>query len=258
VPIEAIREALRALLAALPADPPDITGLSSSRLAKLRQEIATAIERLTVLSSKLDPITQPDFIFDPSNPKTIGTLIAKTLLEQSRSPLGSVKRFYGSGVYAIYYRGSFPAYAPIKGTDTPIYVGKADPATHDAITAEQQGERLWRRLADHMKSVGAAKNLKLEDFDARYLVVRSAWQNTAETYLISRFRPIWNNEVGVCYGFGKHGDSSDTRKNERSPWDTLHPGRPWATKEGNVPNAKTVDHITRAIAEHFKKKPPES
>jgi hypothetical protein len=28
----------------------------------------------------------------------------------------------------------------------------------------------------------------------------------AENYLINLFKPIWNNEVGICYGFGKQLD----------------------------------------------------
>ena len=54
-------------------------------------------------------------------------------------------------------------------------------------------------------------------------------------YLIDRFKPIWNNETKVCFGFGKHGDNAATRRNTVSPWDTLHPGRPWATGGRNRP-----------------------
>ena len=35
--------------------------------------------------------------------------------------------FYGSGIYALYYYGSLPFYAPISKSSTPIYVGKANP-----------------------------------------------------------------------------------------------------------------------------------
>ncbi|MBM4094762.1 MAG: Eco29kI family restriction endonuclease [Planctomycetes bacterium] len=65
----------------------------------------------------------------------MGTLIANTLLAQPRRPLKDVPRFYGSGVYALYYRGDFDAYRPIANTETPIYVGKADPAEHGAVLA---------------------------------------------------------------------------------------------------------------------------
>ena len=86
--------------------------------------------------------------------------------------------------------------------------------------------------------------------------MRSAWVETAEDLLIDWFKPVWNNELKVCYGFGKHGDSAGTRSNERSPWDTLHPGRSWAKSDENTPNKKNVGQIRADIAEHFKKHPP--
>ena len=55
--------------------------------------------------------------------------------------------FWGSGVYAIYYCGKTePAYAPLSGTETPIYVGKADPTDAFADSIEAQGQTLFRRL----------------------------------------------------------------------------------------------------------------
>jgi hypothetical protein len=83
--------------------------------------------------------------------------------------------------------------------------------------------------------------------------VRSAWIETAEDLLINWFQPVWNNEMKVCIGFGKHGDSAGTRKNERSPWDTIHPGRPWATSEQNTPNKRSAEDILKDIAAHFAK-----
>ena len=137
----------------------------------------------------------------------------------------------------------------------PIYVGKADPADIHATTARDQGQRLWHRLArDRLRSIGSAQNLDLSDFDCRYLVVRSAWQKTAEDYLIGRFTPIW--ETSICMGFGKHGDSGPTRRNTVSPWDTLHNGRSWAAAADNVRNPKSVRQIKAEIAEHFAGNPP--
>jgi len=204
----------------------------------------------------LDPVKQPPYVLDPSDPHTVGTVIANTLLAQSRVPLANVERFYGSGVYAIYYLGGFPAYAPASGTETPLYVGKADPADHGAETPEAQGERLSGRLRDHRRSIRNAENLSIDDFECRYLVVKSAWQGTAETYLIEQFKPVWNNEIGICFGFGKHGDSSSTRRNTRSPWDTLHPGRSWALTENTVPNELSPEQITERILEHYRQHPP--
>ncbi|MCY2931018.1 MAG: Eco29kI family restriction endonuclease [Planctomycetota bacterium] len=225
-PKEALR-LMQELLAAVPEDMPGVKAIAGANRKNLRQKIYTLIDRLKDLSLALDPIGYPAFVLDPSDPQVMGTLIANTLLAQPRQPLAEIDRFYGSGVYAIYYRGDFDAYQIIAGAEIPIYVGKADPAEHGAESVVDQGVSLSNRLRDHQRSITAAENLRIEDFDCRYLVVKSAWQNTAETYLIQKFNPVWNNEVSICFGFGKHGDSSDTRKNTRSPWDTLHPGRPW-------------------------------
>jgi hypothetical protein len=254
---ESISSALDALLRLLPEEPTASGALRPFQLRRLRERIAEVVEKLSALRAQLDTIRMPATVLDPSDPQVIGRLIADTLLVQARHPLAVVPRFYGSGVYALYYTGDFPAYRPIRNSDTPIYVGKADPAMHGATTPQQQGERLARRLGEHAKSIRAAENLELDDFECRYLVVTSAWQNTAETYLIQRFRPVWNNEVGICYGFGKHGDDPGTRGNQRSPWDTIHPGRPWAMKEGNRPNELSPEGILARVAAHFEENPPQ-
>lgn len=206
---------------------------------------------------ELDPIKQPRYVLDPSDPQVVGKLIADTLLVQDRHPLESIPKFYGSGIYAIYYKGPFVAYQPIVGTETPIYIGKADPADPQATIPTEQGTRLWGRLNDHRRSIEAAQNLNVDEIECRFLVVKSAWQGTAEIYLIQRFLPVWNNELGICCGFGKHGDDPGTRSNTRSPWDTLHPGRAWATKSGNIPYHLSVEQIKAQIAEHYQKHPPE-
>ena len=206
----------------------------------------------------MDLIKQPEEVFNPADPTVVGKIIARTLLDQPLRPIGKLdeQRFYGSGVYALYYRGDFPAYKPIKGTSVPIYVGKVDPASHNAETPEEQGDKLWQRLVrDHAKNIrNASTTLKIEDFDCRYLVVTSAWQTTAETYLINLFKPIWNKEMKICVGFGKHGDDALTRGNSQSAWDTLHPGRKWATTEEKT----SADKIMKAIASHYEKYPPSS
>jgi len=258
-PVEFVA-ALRELVDKLPneVEPPS---LPPSRLKTLRTDIAAAVARLTSLSRELDPVRQPPLVFDPSDPRIIGELIGRTMLEQPRHSMTDIGRFYGSGVYAIYYNGDFPAYAAIRGSERPIYIGKADPANPDAVSVEEQEERLSRRLLDHVKSIQAVEDyarenniagqLKLADFDCRYLVVKSAWQKTAEEYLINQFKPVWNNEMRVCYGFGKHGDSSDTRSNTRSPWDTVHPGRKWALGDGNVNNPKGANIVIDEITQYF-------
>ena len=182
-------------------------------------------------------------MFEPSNPTIAGRIIGLALLARARKPLSfATEKFYGSGVYAIYYNGDFPAYSGISGKEQPIYVGKADPAHPSAKTVVEQMDRLSRRLNDHRKTIAkASATLKLDDFEFRALVVQSGYESAAENYLIHLFRPIWNNETKICRGFGKHGDDPKTRRNQRSPRVTLHPGREWAHRAASMQDARTAD-----------------
>jgi Eco29kI restriction endonuclease len=224
--------------------------LSIAKRKKLEAQIKTAIDQLTTMLADLDPIAQPTSMFDPSNPKVVGRFVALAMVAQDRHPLADIPKFYGSGVYAIYYTGSFPAYRPISGTETPIYVGQASPSVSNARTPIDQGAKLCGRLSDHRKNIGkAANSLNLADFEFRSLVVQSGWETAAEDYLIHLFRPIWNSETNILYGIGKHGDSATTRANKRSPWDTLHPGRTWAA--ASTDDAKSIEQIESELARHF-------
>ncbi|AEG49665.1 Restriction endonuclease, type II, Eco29kI [Sphingobium chlorophenolicum L-1] len=228
--------------------------LSTPRRRALEKEIRSVIEELGSFLNTLDPIRQPSAVFDPSNPKVVGRFVSLALVAQQRHPLSEIPRFYGSGIYAIYYKGSFPPYAPISGSETPIYVGQAAPAVNNARTPLEQGARLCMRLSDHRKNIGTATTtLDLTDFEFRSLVVQSGWETAAEDYMIHLFRPIWNSETNILYGLGKHGDDAKTRANKRSPWDTMHPGRKWA--EASKEDARSPDTIKTDLARHFQEHP---
>ena len=224
---------------------------------RVRKTIGEAYEKLRKVMADLDPIKHPGFVFDPSHPNVAGRIVAITMIAQSRKALANIDRFYGSGVYAIYYNGDFQAYDAISRQEHPIYVGKADPLDAGSKTAVEQGDRLCGRLNEHRKNISkATTTLRLEDFEYRALVVQTGWQMAAENYLIELFKPIWNNEVGICYGFGKHGDAPETRANLRSPWDTLHRGRDWAHRDPKMKDARTAKRIEDDISQHLAKYPP--
>jgi len=227
-------------------------GLTAPARKKLIEEAHEIQEQLTKLLRAVDPVKLPSAVFDPSEPKLVGSFTALAMVAQPEMPLASVERFYGSGIYALYYKGGFPLYGPIRSTETPIYVGKADPALGSARTPVQQGERLAGRLADHRRNVNKADNLDIDDFTCRALVVQSGWQSAAESYLIHLFQPIWNKEIGLIFGFGKHGDAATTRANKRSPWDTLHQGRGWAGADA-LEDAKTPMQIETEVSNHLSK-----
>lgn len=252
---EQIDAALRELLGAIPEQYFSRDGLTDRHAKRLSNEIRAAMDRLRRVAQEVDPIRQPPTVFDPYLPDVLGRFVGLTMQAQPRVPLLDLNKFYGSGVYAIYYRGDFRAYAPIRESETPIYAGMADPGDTHAATPEDQGPKLSIRLAKHAHSLRAAQNLRIEDFDCRFLVVKSGLQKAAEDYLMAHYRPVWNEPL--CNGFGKHGDAATTRMNTRSEWDTLHPGRPWATREGNIPNPRTPEDIIASILAHFAQFPPE-
>jgi len=248
--VAALRERVAALTALAESAPP-------APIARKRvdSELRGLIETLEAALRRLDPIAMPRSVFDPSNPKVIGRFTALAMVAQELVPLADIGQFYGSGVYAIYYRGTYPLYAPLSGSETPIYVGQAAPGEQGAHTAREQGPRLAARLNEHRKNIIKAETtLNIADFDARFLVVQSGWETAAEDYLIHLFRPIWNSETNLLYGLGKHGDSATTRANKRSPWDTLHPGRAWAAKSAE--DARSPDQIIADVTGHFQRHKP--
>ena len=226
------------------------TTLTAPERRKLDTEVRVVMSSLEALLREIDPVRQPTAIFDPSNPKIIGRFIALALVAQNREPLSEVQPFYGSGVYAIYYKGTFAPYRLISGLETPIYVGQAAPAINAARTPIEQGDKLSRRLKEHSRNISlATSTLKISDFEYRALVVQSGHETAAEDYLIHLFKPIWNNETDILFGLGKHGDDAKTRANKKSPWDTLHPGRAWAN---GSPDGRTKARIDVDLATHFK------
>jgi len=246
--IRKLRDDLQHLLESAPNLDP-----TSRDRALLNEEIHRSAVALNTLLAELDPVQRPTAVFDPGNPRTIGFFVALALTAQPRRPLAELKDFYGTGVYALYYTGKFRQYAPISRSETPIYIGMAVHEPTQPTPRYKKGTPLAARLNEHRKNIArASETLNVEDFDYRALVIQNGWEAPAENYLIRLFRPVWNKEMKVLYGFGKHGDSVDTRGNRRSPWDTLHSGRKWATGEKQR-DAKSIQDISRLLATHFER-----
>lgn len=187
---------------------------------------------------------------------SIAKFFAFSFTNQDKRPLDKLVAapFYGAGVYAIYYHGTAEnAYLPLSGSETPIYVGKADPKNPQAETVEEQGQALYSRLKEHAKSIEKA-NLPLADFFYRAAPIQTGMQTAVEDFMIRLFRPIWNKEIKICFGIGKHGDSATTRANKRSPWDTMHPGRKWAA--ATAADQMSRKQIEDKIAHHLTSHPP--
>lgn len=220
--------------------------LTAKQMARYVDEIRKYAKRLDDAANDLDIVAQPKQIVDPNDPKFQAVVLALRFIQEERHPLSELTPFYSSGVYALYYTGPLLAYAPIAGSETPIYVGKADP---DIVSVRpiDQGTRLYSRLVEHLRN-NEKVGLDPTHFEYRYLPLGNGSQVSVEKVRIDFFKPVWNNEGGCLSGFGKHGDSASTRANKRSSWDILHPGRTWAEKSESK---RSHNEVLSDVAEHF-------
>lgn len=265
-PVEA---RLRALASELTPEALELSKVRKGRNAKRVREALMAIEDAArSASDRMDPIAVPKNVFDPSTPEVAAWTVVLALIAQPRVKLAEVIPEYGAGVYALYYTGDHPFYASVSRTETPIYVGKADPARGAGRDVRTHEDSLTRRLLDHKRQIRMAEDysrtdpaallaagahpLLVEDFECRKLVCAAGVQLMAEGRLIDLFRPLWNSDFDVAYGVSKHGDRQ--RKHPKSPWDVLHPGRAWADglddKGIPFPDQPTTTDIQGRIAAH--------
>ena len=195
--------------------------------------------------------------FDPLDMNNIAESIVTQMLRQSPVPLGELPRFPGAGIYAIYYVGDLPAYAPITAANCddswsqPIYVGKAVPkgSRTGAAVVGARTSALRARLGEHSESIKAAPGLRVGDFFCRWLVVEPLWIPLGESLLINRHMPLWNTEVD---GFGNHDPGAGRHKGKVSRWDVLHGGRGWV--ERLQPRGETIPQIEQDIAEYLRQR----
>lgn len=258
--ISALEDALAAVLRAAGPNPPQAV------IRRIREGLAAHAAAVEAARAAADPIAMPRSTFDPSDPKTVARMVSIALLAQPLLNMTSVRSAYGSGVYAIYYFGDHPLYRAISASETPIYVGKADPARDDASTLREQGAKLTARLLEHAGTIATAEGyashlpeglhpIRLRDFRCRKLVCATNAQLVAEKHLIRTFWPIWNSETKACWGMSKHGDAAKTRANKRSPWDVVHPGRAWAL-DTRLVDSLAPDEIAARIDKTLTRAPP--
>ena len=196
--------------------------------------------------------------FDPLNRVNLGRSLETALLARFLTPLSAVPPFWGSGIYALYFRGSsaHSLYGRLAESPSPIYVGRAVPRGARKGLVEAEADRyskaLWTRLDEHRDSVEQARDLDVADFRCRWLVADMLFVPMAESLMIQTYRPLWNV---LLDGFGNHDPGSGRYDQERAPWDTLHEGRYWAPRL--VEPSYTAAELRGRIAAHLDQHPPE-
>lgn len=193
--------------------------------------------------------------FDPLDYGSLAKTLADRLMESELAPLSEVERFDGSGIYALFYEGRFPAYQKLARINSvrpgsfPIYIGEAVPKTltgksfEFADDTDSTKDRLYRRIRHHMGSLTKAENLDVGDFSCKMLVLRPMWVPLAESALIGTFVPVWNS---VVPGFGNHDPGRGRGLGMLSDWDVLHPGRGLRGIAPDDPEQKAKEIARRA------------
>jgi hypothetical protein len=167
--------------------------------------------------------------------------------------LDKIPRFKGVGVYALYYRGDHELYRPIvawNGTEfrMPLYVGKAvskGTRKGKGVIDDPNSDALRTRLLKHRWSIGKTSDLDPADFYVRYLRTMAVFVPLCESGVIGLYKPVWNV---VLDGFGNNAQGSGRNEQERSGWDTVHPGRPYAAIL--PPNATSVEEFRKRVIDH--------
>lgn len=190
--------------------------------------------------------------FDPLSYENLGASIARALDDQPVVAMAALQEFDGAGIYALYYDGDFPAYKALADQNhrTPgswaIYIGKAEAENSRKGDPEQAnspaGKKLYYRVKNHQRSIDAATNLDVADFQVRVLPVAPTWVPLAEVVAIRMHHPVWNVLVD---GLGNHDPGKGRQAGMRPRWDTLHPGRLWA--ETLAPRDESATDIAQDV-----------
>lgn len=189
--------------------------------------------------------------FDPLAVENVGVTLAVELLQQPAVEFPPSVRFKGAGVYALYYNGDNPAYAPLVALDRgrciyPAYVGRAQRENLNQgfnPRPSTKGE-LFKRIKKHFDSVKQTRSVNTADFKVRYLVLKPAYISLAESVLIMAFRPPWNG-----MGLGSNVTGGIRMAGKGSLWDSLHPGRKGRPAGSEETARAAADLIERRVAE---------
>lgn len=188
-------------------------------------------------------------LYDPLTYENLMMGLVVSFEKQETLPLceDSIRDIRGPGIYSLYYSGELLIYKSIKNAcNRPIYVGKAvPPGSRKGDAIDIYHPSLRSRIRQHLRSIEQVRDLEASEFTFRSLAVEPVWITLAERFLIDHYTPVWNRCIE---GFGIHDPGRGRHQGEKSWWDTLHPGRPFAE---NLQAVKTQEVAIAMVKQFF-------
>ncbi|MFJ8043835.1 Eco29kI family restriction endonuclease [Kitasatospora sp. NPDC096147] len=195
-----------------------------------------------------EPVSGPVRYFDPLDEEN---LVRSVVEELQRAPLMRLEDYgeetRGIGIYAIYYSGPNPLYAPVASDQptVPVYVGRTDPAPRAMIGRSNRTRfpSIGHKLRVHVRALAMSPDLEPEDFQVRALQVPSLFAEPAVHELISNTLPIWNTSLQGFprSAFGSAGELA-------APWYMLHGDRRYAARRSSDAE---IDRLRERVHRHY-------
>ena len=163
--------------------------------------------------------------------------LVNAFFEIPLTPMDTLPKFAGAGVYALYLSDTVgTVYDGFVIHNIPIYVGKAVPkGWRQGKEPKKMTNKLQARINEHKRGINLV-GLGSQRFLVKFAIMEGTGLDlisALESALIRQYKPLWNSYID---GFGNHDPGSGRYGQAPSEWDTLHPGRHWATRlTGQVP-----------------------
>ena len=159
---------------------------------------------------------------EPSIESNIVETFVQALDWQPVALMETLAPFFGKGIYAIYYNGTFQVYESITKQNIPIYVGKTIHVYRgDSDDGSTNTRSLYYRLIEHSSRIKNTMNLEIAHFGCKYLVLNDIWPILTHKQLIRKYKPHWN---AIIKGFSNH-HPGQRRHASVTEWDAIHPCR---------------------------------
>ncbi|MGX4733151.1 Eco29kI family restriction endonuclease [Kitasatospora griseola] len=184
--------------------------------------------------------------FDPLRPESLVHSVLQRFRAGTPYLLAEAARWAEDrGIYALYYTGAHDLYAPISGTEVPLYVGSVAQGLRGRRSMSTSTMNV--RLEEHFRTLEQSRDLNPADFVVRLLFLDDLFIAPAAELLTVESQPLWNSTLE---GFGlRHPGRQRLMHALRPKWHELHAAPDsWANE---MRSHRSVDELREEVRRHF-------